>query len=52
MRRGFQLLLGMEPDLNVCGEADNTAVALQKILELKPDGVIVDLALKGSSGLE
>jgi DNA-binding NarL/FixJ family response regulator len=52
VRRGFQLLLSMEPDLKVCGEADNTAVALQKILELKPDVVIVDLALKGSNGLE
>src|SRR5512141_530369 len=52
VRRGFQLLLGLEPDLMVCGEADNSAVALQKILALKPDVVIVDLSLKGSSGLE
>ena len=52
LRRGFQLLLGMEPYLMVCGEADNGPAALQKILSLKPDVVIVDLSLKGSSGLE
>jgi DNA-binding NarL/FixJ family response regulator len=52
VRRGFQLLLGMEPDLIVCGEADSGPAALQKILALKPDVAIVDLALKGGSGLE
>ena len=52
VRRGFQLLLGMEPDLMVCGEADTGSAALQKILTLKPDVAIVDLALKAGSGLE
>jgi DNA-binding NarL/FixJ family response regulator len=52
VRRGFQLLLGMEPDLMVCGEADSGPIALQKILALKPDAAIVDLSLKGGSGLE
>jgi len=52
VRRGFQLLLSMEPDLIVCGEADSAPAALQKILALKPDVAIVDLALKGGSGLE
>jgi len=52
VRRGFQLLLGLERDLTVCGEADSGPGALQKILALKPDVAIVDLSLKGSSGLE
>jgi DNA-binding NarL/FixJ family response regulator len=52
VRRGFQLLLSLEPDLAVCGEADSGPGALQKILALKPDVAIVDLSLKGSSGLE
>jgi len=52
VRRGFQLLLGIEPDFVVCGEADNGPTALQKILALKPDVAIIDLSLKGSSGLE
>ena len=52
VRRGFQLLLAMETDLMVCGEADGAPAALQKILALKPDVVIVDLALKAGTGLE
>jgi len=52
VRRGLQLLLGMEPDLKVCGEADSAPAALQKILALKPDVAVVDLGLKGGSGLE
>jgi DNA-binding NarL/FixJ family response regulator len=52
VRRGFQLLLGMERDLMVCGEADNGPAALQKILALKPDVAVVDLFLKSSNGLE
>jgi DNA-binding NarL/FixJ family response regulator len=52
VRRGFQLLLAMEPDLMVCGEADSGPAALQKILALKPDVAIVDLSLKASTGLD
>ena len=52
VRRGFQLLLGMEPDLMVCGEADSGPAALEKIIALKPDVAIVDLSLKASNGLE
>ena len=52
VRRGFQLLLSLEPDLMVCGEADSGPVALEKILALKPDVAIVDLSLKSSSGLD
>jgi len=52
VRRGFQLLLSMEPDFSVCGEADNGPVAMEKILALKPDVAVIDLSLKSSSGLE
>ncbi len=52
VRRGFQLLLGLEPDCTVCGEADSGPAALERILALKPDVAIVDLSLKASSGLE
>jgi DNA-binding NarL/FixJ family response regulator len=52
VRRGFQLLLGLEPDLTVCGEADNGRAALQQIQKLQPDLAVVDLALKDSSGFD
>jgi len=38
--------------LEVCGEADNIQSAMQIIRLRKPDIVIVDVTLRGSSGLE
>lgn len=52
VRRGLQLLLGLERDLMVCGEADNGPAAFERIMALKPDVAIIDLSLKSSSGLE
>lgn len=52
VRRGFQLMLSLERDMAVCGEAASGPEAFQNILETKPDAVIVDLTLKDSSGLE
>ena len=52
VRRGFQLMISLERDLQVCGEADNSSVALEKIAALQPDVAIVDLTLKSSSGLD
>ncbi len=52
VRRGLHFLIGLEPDLAVCGEADNRPAALDQIARLQPEVVVVDLALKNSSGLE
>jgi DNA-binding NarL/FixJ family response regulator len=41
-----------EPELTVCGEAEDRRQALRAIYETKPDLVIVDLTLKNSHGLE
>ena len=52
VRRGLGSLIALEPDLVVCGEADGRPAALEQIQKLQPDLVMVDLALKNSSGLE
>ena len=52
VRRGFQLLIALEPDMTVAGEADTGPAALEAITALKPDIAIVDLSLKSSSGLD
>ena len=52
VRRGLQLLISLEPDLVVCGEAESAPIAVERVMALKPDLVVVDLALKGGSGLE
>ena len=49
VRRGIQLLVEFEPDLVVCGEAEDADEALAKIRDLRPDLAIVDLTLKDSS---
>lgn len=52
MREGLAEVLRREPDLQVCGEAEDRAQALDVIKKIKPDLAIVDLALKNSHGLE
>jgi DNA-binding NarL/FixJ family response regulator len=45
-------LISKEPDMSVCGEADNTRDALHLLQSAPADIVIVDLTLKGPNGLE
>lgn len=52
IREGLKKLLETESDLAVCGQAEDAFEALGVISELKPDLVIVDIALKKSSGLD
>jgi DNA-binding NarL/FixJ family response regulator len=51
-RERLAALLTEDPALTVCGEADNIQTALQLCLTLKPDIALIDITLKGSSGLE
>lgn len=52
IRRGLVTLIGGESDMEVCGQAEDAATALNQIMKLQPDLVIVDISLKGNSGLE
>ena len=45
-------LIERDLGMSVCGEADNIRDAMRLIMETKPDIAIVDITLKGSSGLE
>lgn len=51
-RRGLCDLLEEEEDLEVCGEAEDVGSALEGIGRTRPDVVLVDISLKGRSGLE
>jgi DNA-binding NarL/FixJ family response regulator len=44
--------LRQQGDLAVCGEAEDAPRALQGILALKPDVVILDISMSGRSGIE
>lgn len=52
VRNGLRMLIDDEPDLVVCGEAADADEAIRVLDAVKPDLVIIDLSLKGSSGLE
>ena len=52
LREGFAQLLSIEPDLQVCGQTGNSVKALYDIGSLKPDLVILDIALRGCNGIE
>lgn len=45
-------LINRDLGLTVCGEADNVRDAMKLIQETRPDVAIVDITLRGSSGLE
>ncbi len=52
VREWLSQLIQREGDLAVCGEAEDTGEALQKIDATKPDIVIADISLKSTHGLE
>lgn len=52
VRQGLAQLINQEPDLLVCGEAEDAAGGLALVERERPDLVLVDLSLRESSGLE
>ncbi len=52
VRRGVRALLESHDGWEVCGEADNGRDAIEKVAELQPDLVVLDVSLPGLNGLE
>lgn len=52
IRSGLKSLLQTEEDFNVVGEASNGAEALEKIADLRPDVVVMDISMPVMDGLE
>lgn len=52
VREGLAQLINEEPDLVVCGQAEDIPAALREVEAADPDVVIVDLLLGESDGLE
>jgi len=51
-REGLAHIVNSETDLTVCGEAGDAEHALEDIVRLKPNLVLVDISLPGKSGLD
>ena len=52
VRESLARLIDQQPDLEVCGEAANAALALARAPASRPDVAVVDLSLEGRSGLD
>ena len=52
LRRGLAMLINMEPDLEVCGEAEDVQGGLNAVSVTHPDLVLTDISLKNSSGVQ
>ncbi|WTA16509.1 response regulator transcription factor [Nocardioides sp. NBC_00850] len=52
VRSGFRLILSMEDDISVVGEASDGADAIAKARELRPDVVLMDVQMPGTDGIE
>ena len=51
VREGFRLILEVEPDIEVAGEADDGATAVEKAKRLHPDVVLMDIQMPGLDGI-
>ncbi len=52
MRQGIRQIIELETDFSVVGEASNGTDGVKLAIELEPDLIILDLNMKGISGLD
>jgi len=52
VRQGFKMILGAEPDMEIVGEAGNGREAVERAEQLRPDIVVMDVAMPELNGIE
>lgn len=52
LRAGLAAQMEQEPDLELCGEAEDETGALAAVADLDPDVAVVDIALKAGHGID
>lgn len=51
VRRGLSMLINMEDDMGVCGEAESVITGIEAVKRCNPDIALVDISLKDSDGM-
>ena len=51
IRQGLKALLELEPDLQIVGEAQNGQIAIDRVKELQPDVVLMDIRMPIMDGV-
>lgn len=52
LREGLRTLLSLQEDIEVVGEAENGQVAIERAKQLRPDVIVMDIAMPAMDGLE
>src|SRR2546421_440649 len=52
VRQGFKMILGAQTDMEIVGEAGNGREAVELAGELRPDVVVMDVAMPELNGIE
>jgi DNA-binding NarL/FixJ family response regulator len=52
VRQGLALLINREPDMVVCGEAEEAMGAMHVLASARPDVLILDISLSGPDGID
>jgi DNA-binding NarL/FixJ family response regulator len=52
VRQGFKMILGAQPDMEIVGEAGNGREVIELAEKLRPDVVVMDVAMPELNGIE
>jgi len=52
VRQGFKMILDAQPDMEIVGEAGNGREAVDLVEKLKPDVIVMDVAMPELNGIE